>query len=118
VAASVDALRSCRTIYAAAFMLGWPKRSESAKSRPIIRDADRLAGLFVATQDGSPLPDGTLVSIPEQTIGARVVNNQIGEAACGRDLHDLPLPPRTLRPLGLSSRCSPLRLSHLLRRAG
>jgi AcrR family transcriptional regulator len=73
VAASVDALRPCRTIYVfpAAFIIGWAKRSESAKSRPIIRHADRLAGLFVATQDGSPLPDGTLVSIPEQTIGAR-----------------------------------------------
>jgi hypothetical protein len=72
VAASVDALRPCRTIYVfpAAFIIGWAKRSESAKSRPIIRDADRLAGLFVATH-GSPLPDGTLVSIPEQTIGAR-----------------------------------------------
>jgi hypothetical protein len=114
VAASVDALRPCRTIYVfpAAFIIGWAKRSESAKSRPIIRDADRLAGLFVATQDGSPLPDGTLVSIPEQTIGAEVVNNQIGEAGCSRDLHDLP--PRTLWPLGVSFP-SPLR--HLLRRA-
>jgi hypothetical protein len=67
VAASVDALRPSRTIYVfpAAFIIGWARRSESAKSRPIIRDADRLAGLFVATQDGSPLPDGTLVSIPE-----------------------------------------------------
>jgi len=73
VAASVDALRPCRTIYVfpAAFIIGWAKRSASAKSRPIIRHADPLAGLFVATQDGSPLPDGTLVSIPEQTIGAR-----------------------------------------------
>jgi hypothetical protein len=48
VAASVDALRPCRTIYVfpAAFIVGWAKRSESAKSRPIIRDADRLGRRF------------------------------------------------------------------------
>ena len=48
MAASVDALRSCRTIYVfpAAFIIGWAKRIKSTNSRPIIRDADRLRRRF------------------------------------------------------------------------